>query len=420
MDFYKKDSFKKTVVLICRILLGIVFIFSGYAKAVDPLGGTYKIEDYLSAFGLDFLSPIAFIGSIALSSLEFLLGVCMLLGANMRSTSRLTLLFMCVMTPLTLYIALFNPVSDCGCFGDALKISNWATFWKNVVFITLAIIVFLWYKHSPKLFSQHTEWLIAIYAGLFATALSIYGYINLPIIDFRPYKIGTDIAKSMEVPEGAETDQYKTTLIYQKDGVEKEFTLENYPKDSSWTFVRNESVLIKKGYEPPIHDFTLYNEDGDDLVEQLLEEKGYTFILVSSRIEKAYTNQRDKINALYEYAKANGHKFYCATSTGLEAQELKEYIREANAEYPFVNTDEITLKTIVRSNPGLVLIKDGIIINKWSNKNMPTLEGDLDKIGYASPAYPNDSRTVLISLILFCIPLICIYLVDKGIIKLKK
>ncbi|MFA6780273.1 MAG: BT_3928 family protein [Paludibacteraceae bacterium] len=415
---FLNDTVKKSTVVVFRILLGCVFIFSGYAKAVDPLGGTYKIEDYLTSFGWDFFIPVAFVASILLSALEFLLGICMLLGANIRSTSFLTLLFMCVMTPLTLYIAVFNPVSDCGCFGDALKISNWATFWKNMVFITMAIVVFVWRKYSPNLFSQRTEWMISIYSGFFAIAISIYCFFNLPIIDFRPYKNGTDIVKAMEIPEDAPADKYETTFVYEKDGVQKEFTLDNYPKDdTTWKCVAQNSVLVEKGYEPPIHDLTMEDPDEGDIVDVVLADTGYTFLLVSPRMENAYTNNRKKVNDVYEYAKVNGYGFYGMTSTGLESREMQEYIVEASAEYPFVNTDEITLKTIVRSNPGLVLIKNGVVVNKWSNKNIPTFDKPLDESVHGQIQSPDKTRVVVWSVIAFIIPLVIVYFIDKMISK---
>lgn len=405
---------KRIVVVICQIILGCVFIFSGYAKAVDPYGSYYKIQDYLTAFGWDALLPLAFVAGVLLCAAEFLLGICLLLGANLKTTSILTLIFMAFMTPLTLYIALTDPVSDCGCFGDALVISNWATFWKNIVFSILAIIVYYLRKYSPNLFSQRTDWIIAIYAGCFSICVSLYCLVNLPIIDFRPYKNGTNIPQSMEIPDGAEPDLYETTLIYEKDGVQKEFSMDNYPSnDSSWTFVDSKNVLVKKGYEPPIHDFTMEHPDLGDITEDVVSNPGYTFLLVSHRVEKADTNKRKEIAAIYDYARANGYDFYCMTATGLETKEMEEYkIESGGVEYPFVNTDEITLKTIVRSNPGLVLIKDGVVINKWSNKNMPTFTEPLENSPRGQVQQPNDWRVVFLSLVLFIVPLILVFVID--------
>ncbi|MCQ2232773.1 MAG: DoxX family protein [Paludibacteraceae bacterium] len=417
------DSIKRIIVVVSRILLGLVFVFSGFAKLVDPLGSTYKIQDYLSAMGLDFFAPIALVMGIALATFEFTLGVCLLLGTNIKSTSILSLLMMGFMTPLTLWIAIADPVSDCGCFGDALVISNWQTFWKNIVLSTLAILIFIWRKHSPKLFTERTDWLIAICAGTFSVLLSIYCLLNLPVIDFRPYKNGTNIIQSMEVPEGAEEDEFETLLVYEKDGVQKEFTLENYPKDdNSWTFVDSKNKLIKKGYEPPIHDFSMEHPDMGDITEEVLQNEGYSFLMVCYRVEKAATNKKNEINNIYDFAKQNGYGFYCMTATGLETEEMREFQNEMEwgkdgDGYPFVNSDEITLKTIVRSNPGLVLIKDGVVINKWSNKNMPTFTEPLENTVRGQVQKANEWKVVFKSLLAFLATLALVFAIDWIISK---
>lgn len=419
-----KDSVKKGIVIVVRILLGLVFVFSGFSKLVDPLGSTYKIQDYLAAMGLDFFAPIALVVGIALATFEFTLGICLLLGINMKSTSILTILMMCFMTPLTLWIALKNPVSDCGCFGDALVITNWQTFWKNIVLLSLAVLLFIWRKHSPKLFSYRTDWLISICAGAFSILLSLYCLANLPIIDFRPYKNGTNIIESMEVPDGAEEDEFETTLVYEKNGEQKEFTLENYPKDdTSWTFVDSKNVLIKKGYEPPIHDFSLEHPEMGDITDDVLQNEGYTFLMVCYRVEKANTNKRKEINNIYEFAQENGYGFYCMTATGLETEEMREFKNEmewgkGGEGYPFVNSDEITLKTIVRSNPGLVLIKDGVVINKWSNKNMPTFTEPLENSPRGMVQKANEWKVVFKSMIAFLLTIALVFAMDAIISKI--
>jgi hypothetical protein len=320
------------------------------------------------------------------------------------------------MLPLTLYIAIFNPVTDCGCFGDALIISNWATFWKNVVFTFMIVVVFLWRDYNPQLFTPRTEWLVAIYAGFFALAVSWYTYQNLPIIDFRPYKIGTNIQKSMEIPEGAPKDVWETFLIYSKDGVDQKFTLENYPQDTSWTFVKQESKLIKKGYEPPIHDFKIWNTEMGEITDIIVEGQGYTFLLIMPKVENASTTKHNEINAVYDFARKHGYNFFAVTATGLESKELQEYIVEAGgAEYPFMNADETMLKTVIRSNPGLVLIKDGIVINKWSNKNIPTFDKPLEESEFGQLQLRNNNKTVTYSVIIFIIPILLILGLDHLI-----
>lgn len=419
------DSVKKGIVITSRILLGLVFVFSGFVKAVDPLGSTYKIQDYLAAMGLDFFAPIALAVGIGLAAFEFILGVCLLLGTNLKTTSILTIIMMCFMTPLTLWIAIADPVSDCGCFGDALVISNWQTFWKNIVLMALAILVFKWKEYSPKLFTERTDWLIAICAGCFSVLLSIYCYFNLPIIDFRPYKNGTNLIEAMQIPEDAEEDVIETILIYEKDGVQKEFSLTDYPKDdSTWTFVDSKHEIIKKGYEPPIHDFTMDDPDNGDITEDVLNNPGYSFLMVCYRVEKAVTNNKQKINDIYQFAKENGYGFYCMTATGLETEEMREFKTEmewgkGGEGYTFVNSDEITLKTIVRSNPGLVLIKNGTVVNKWSNKNLPSFDKPLDQSPKGEIQQPNEWSMVFKSILAFLATIALVFGIDWLIKKIK-
>ncbi len=195
---------------------------------------------------------------------------------------------MLVMTPLTLYIALNNPVTDCGCFGDALIISNWETFWKNVVLLVLVVILLFSSAKSRPVFLSGIEWLIiSVFVGI-SVAISLYSYNFLPMIDFRPYKIGANIPEKMKIPEGAPTDKYETTFIYEKNGEQKEFTLENYPKDdSTWVFVDQKTTLISKGYEPPIHNFSIVDQNFDDITEDVLQYKGGTYLVVVYDIQKA-------------------------------------------------------------------------------------------------------------------------------------
>ena len=299
---------KTIIAAICRTLLGVVFVFSGVVKAIDPLGTVYKIEDYLKAFGGFFsdLLPLAEVAAWALIITELLLGVCMVMNVRTKWTSWIALAFYCVMTPLTLYIALTNPVSDCGCFGDAVVLTNWQTFWKNAVLIVLAIILVSLRKHVRQLWSGWME--LVIVATSLAAVLSFMAWTiqHLPVIDFRPYKIGNHLPTLMEYPEDAEADVYEFSFVYEKDGVEETFTLENYPKgDSTWTFVRQESKLIQKGYEPPIHDFEIINADYEDLTWDILESEEPVTLVVMYDIKKTDKKQLAKVEALYENCMMN-------------------------------------------------------------------------------------------------------------------
>jgi len=209
---------------------------------------------------------------------------------------------------------------------------------------------------------------------VFILGVSAYCYRYLPVLDFRPYKIGNNIPELMQIPEGAPVDIYKTTLIYEKGGIIEEFTIENYPsEDSGWTFVRASNILIKKGYEPPVHDFVIRTEAGDDITDEVLSDHGYTFLLIAHKLEKADDANIANINSVYDYAVENGYRFLCLTSS--LPGSIQAWKESTGAEYPFCTTDDTTLKTIIRSNPGLMLIKAGEIINKWPNRKIP---GDAD------------------------------------------
>ena len=356
---------------ISRTLLGLVFIFSGAVKAIDPFGTVYKIEDYLKAFGGFFtdLLPLADVAAAILILLEVVLGVCMVLNVRTQWTSWLALAFYAVMTPLTLYIALNNPVSDCGCFGDAIILTNWQTFWKNVVLITLAFLLVLLRKSVNPLWRGYMEVIIAFIAASITFAFMEYTYRHLPMVDFRPYKIGNHLPTLMEYPEDAEPDQYEFSFVYEKDGVEETFTLENYPKgDSTWTFVRQESKLIKKGYEPPIHDFEIINAEGEDLTWDILESEDPVTLVVMYDLAKADKKQMDKIEALYANCQLSNVNCYILTGSGTD--EIIAFSMEHPTLSDCICTcDPVTLKTIVRANPGAFVLQNGTVIDKYNIRN---------------------------------------------------
>lgn len=405
---------------LCRFVLAFTFIFSGFVKSVDPLGTQYKIQDYLEAFGWSSVIPnfIPLLVSILLGMLEFTLGIYFLFGIRRKLSTALTLLMMLFMTPLTLYLAIKNPVSDCGCFGDAVIISNWATFWKNILLLIGAVSVFKWGNRIIRLVSEKSQWLIAVYTLIFIIGVSFYCLYYLPIFDFRPYKIGTNIPEAMEIPEGAKNNVYESIFILEKDGIKKEFTLENYP-DSTWTFIDSRTILKEKGYEAPIHDLSIMKIDnGEDITEQILQDKGYTFLLIAHRIEEADDSNIDLINEIYDYSIENDYGFYCLTSS-LE-NDIEQWKDKTGAEYPFCLSDDITLKTIIRSNPGLLLLKDGTIYRKWSYNNLPdeyVLNDKLDNIEIGKLVSDSKIHTIINILLWFAIPLLLFIGLDIIIVK---
>lgn len=366
----QKSKIKNHILLIARIIFGLVFLFSGFVKAVDPLGTAYKISDYLEAFSLTPLDFLAFPSALILIATEFTIGFNILFNVHLKATTLIASIFMLIMTPVTLYLALANPISDCGCFGDAIVMTNWQTFYKNVVLCIILIIIAILKDNTRPWLSNWGAWIVTLLPIIISFGISIYCYNLLPILDFRPYKIGNNIIEGMSIPEDAPLDKYETTFFYEKDGVEKAFTLDNYPaEDSTWTFVRQESKLIEQGYVPPIHDFSIVTEDGD-ITDIILEDAGYTLLIISHKVEKASTKNIKCIKSTIANAKKAGANVIWLTSSYTD--EIDNFKTKYGINDTFGATDDITLKTIVRSNPGLVLIKDANIIEKWHHNSLPT------------------------------------------------
>lgn len=409
---------KKIAVNICRALMALTFVFSGFVKAVDPIGTQYKIHDYLSAWGLDAWNAdwLTLTASIALSTAEFFIGMMLLFAIQRRVVSRLALMLMTAMTILTLWIYISDPVSDCGCFGDAITLTNGQTLAKNIVLTAAAIIMAIWPLEMARLIRKNTQWIVINYTVVFILAVSGYSLYYLPQFDFRPYHVGADIKKGMEIPEGAEQPEFVTTFILEKNGQRKEFSLEEYP-DSTWTFIDSRTVQTKKGYVPPIHDFSITTVDeGEDITEEIVADKGYSLLLVSPHLEQADDIHFDEINRLYDYTKQHGYRFLCLTASTEEA--IGRWKDRTGAEYQFANTDETTLKTIIRSNPGLVLLHNGSIKGKWSHNALPDVSPQTPKIeqGGLSGNDRSDTSMAVVMILWFIVPLTLLTIAD-GVVK---
>jgi len=390
----------KYIRFLSRLIVGVVFIFSGFVKAVDPLGSAYKFADYFTAFKLGFLEFLTLPMGIFLSAFELVLGIVLILGYRRRTMFVVLLWFMSFFTLLTLILALFNPVSDCGCFGDALILSNWETFFKNLVLMVFVLILYFSRNKESAGPSAIKEWLVVGSLFVLASLFSFWNYRHLPLIDFRPYDVGTLISEEMEIPEGMPVDEYVTTLIYKnrESGKEVAFTMEDYPKDTlQWEFVTSESKLLKRGYEPPIHDFAIMDEFGYDLVDEILSDEGYSLLLISYDLKNA--DEAALIKAK-EWSQleifASDFSFYAVSAT--TTAEVESISEQLDLGYPFLAGDEIMLKTIVRSNPGFMLLRNGAILGKWAFRDFPHLE-ELDPdwpelLGNASA--PMDEETQLL------------------------
>jgi len=365
---------RKTAVNIARLLLALTFILSGFVKAVDPLGTQYKIHDYLAAIGLASIVPDfgTLASSVILSATEFLLGICLLFAIRRRLVSKILVVLMTVMTLLTLWLAIDDPVTDCGCFGDALVLTNWQTFWKNVVLLAAALIVWRYPLDMPRLISESNQWIVMNYSAFFILVIiagrSLY---TLPQFDFRPYHVGTNLREGWQ--------------------------------------------RMMEGEDSPYTEFFIESTDeGEDITEAVLGSQGYTFLLVAPHLENANDSQFDRLNSIYEYCLENGYQFYCLTAS--TQRGIGRWQDITGAEYPFCNTDETTLKTVIRSNPGLLLLNDGVIIRKWSHNTLPSDE-ELGARLEGSPLgrLPNDNAAEKILWILtwFVLPLVLLTIADR-------
>ena len=411
-----KDRCTTTIVNVCRIAIAITFVLSGFVKAVDPLGTQYKIADYAEAMGLQAYAPdlLTLLASIGISAIEFLLGICLLFAIHRRVASKLIVMLMTVMTALTLWLALANPISDCGCFGDALKLTNWETLWKNVALLIAAIIVS---RHPLRMFrfvSLTNQWIVMNFSTLFILTIAGYSLYKLPPFDFRPYHVGANIKEGMQIPADAEQPQFETTFVMEKNGEVREFTIDNYP-DSTWIFIDSKTVQISEGYVPPITDFSITTADtGEDITDSVLNYKGYTFLLIAPHLENADDSNLDLINQIHDYAVEYGYRFYCLTASGKEG--IDYWTNITGAEYQYYHTDEITLKTIVRSNPGLVLLKDATVISKRSHNDLPTEYDLTDRLENLPLGQINEKpvqQKILIILLWFVLPLFILTVADR-------
>ena len=368
------DRLKSLLVNVCRLLLGAVLVLSGFVKAVDPLGMQYKLQEYAAALPIAVAVPdrLTLLLAVAIPAFEFTLGVLLLFAIRRRVVSRLSLAFMVVMTCITVWTAIAHPVSDCGCFGDAITLTDGESLAKNIVLTACAIVVALRPLRMRRRVTARVQWIIGNYSVLFILITSALSLYYLPLYDFRPYHEGADIRAGMEMPDGAEGPQFRTTFILTKDGQEREFTIDDYP-DSTWTFVDSRTVQTSKGYEPPVHDFAIVrHSDGEDITDEVLDSDGYTFLLVAPLLEQADDANFGDIELIYEYAQESGTRFLCLTASGDDA--IARWQTLTGAEYEFCATDMRTLRTMIRSNPGLMLLHGSTIVKKWSHNALPKAE----------------------------------------------
>lgn len=352
----------KYIVVFSRIFVGVLFIISGLIKLNDPLGFSFKLEEYFSQGVLDlpFLMPYALTISIIVVIVEVVLGIMLLIGYKPRFTVYSLLTMIVFFTFLTFYSAYFNKVTDCGCFGDAVKLTPWESFTKDIILLLFIVILIFGLQYIKPLFKRKLRNAI-ILVSILGCCFFCYHVLNhLPSVDFRPYKIGANINEGMSVPDDAPKAIYEYAWKFNVDGKEEVIvTNGDYPTVAG-EFVGVETTEVQKGYEPPIHDFTI-EKDGEDFTEAILQEPKLV-IVIAYDLAKTNTEAFKKVKQVTDNAIQNGYKVIAMSAS---ADNLSRPLKtKFGLDFDFYFTDETTLKTIVRSNPALLVLNKGTIVQK--------------------------------------------------------
>ena len=369
---------------ISRVLVGGLFIFSGFIKANDPLGFSYKLEEYFEVFkadsGLGIFESFAHIAlplAILLCVSEMALGFMLLIGYRKNLTLGLLLTQIVFFTFLTFYSACYNKVTTCGCFGDFLVLKPWTSFWKDIALLILITLLISGKESIDALFSGLITPSLTLIAIIVSVIFPIHAYRNLPPLDFRAYKIGDNIKDNMKPGAGYEPAVFESGFIYEnlKTHEQKHFDMKNYPWQDTlnWKWIATDNILIHDAINPPkIVDFSITDLDGNDIKDSILNNKDYMFLLVCYDLTKTEDDEtlHAKINDLYKLAESDHVKVLALTAA--DAKQIDDYKHKHQAMYDFANADGIVLKTMVRANPGLILIKDGTVIMNWHHNNFPT------------------------------------------------
>ena len=321
------------VVSACRLLLAATFIFSGIVKGIDPMGMSYKLNAYFDHWGVPFSQDSLMLKGMVLllSAVEFIIGIYMLLGIRRRFTSTAALSFMLFMTALTTYIYIYDPVTDCGCFGEALSLTNGQTLAKNILLLLAAAVCFRWRRYLLRLISERNQWITSLYSWIYIFLLGLYSLHYLPKVDFTSFKEGTDLRKAYFTPDDTTS--------------------------------------------PELLAFDCFNGE-EPATDKILRGKGLTLLLTISDIGTADDGCNDRINDIYDACQDSGYDFYALVNANASASDISRWIDRTGASYPILTAETDILRSMVRSNPGLILLSDGIIQKKWSNNNLPVIDND--------------------------------------------
>jgi len=398
---------------LCRFILAFTLIFSGLVKANDPVGTTYKIQEYISPFvSLGDNVVVWFAGLLVL--IEFLLGIGLLFGICKRMMSRAVFIFVLLMTLITVYVYVYNPISDCGCFGEALKLTNSQTLLKNIILLICASVVLVRPNWQTGFVSDHSSSLVLSYSALFISGVMMFCYLFLPVMDYSPFRIGSNLRETVSVPDSLRP-VYDVKLHYKKGHDNIVIDLDDEEPDSTWEYVQTIRILKKSGKRPKVDNFFVTDSlSGEDLTDDIVYDDGYCFLLVSKDLGEANQNSVNQINSMAEYAQRNGYSFYCLTAG--DSISSSRWAYETAAEYQICTSEENILKAMMHSNPGLILMHDGKIIKKWSTYNMPDAtdqDKSIEELGWDKKGLQNAHRRKTLMMAALVLPLLCIFVIDR-------
>ena len=360
----KGEKWCRLLTVLMRLTVGGIFAFSGFTKGIDPWGTCYKITDYLTALGLEHWTGAALFFAVALSALEFMLGIAIIVGVYRRSSPWIALIFMLVMTPLTLWIAVTGAVPDCGCFGDALHMSNWATFGKNVLLLLGVIYLLMFNRSVPSIYGPAVQWVVIAVSFALMMAVSYYGYFKQPLIDYRPYPVGSRLVSTVSDNNEGEDD---FIFIYSKDGVEQEFSIDSLPdEEEGWEYVTRYharrprgKVIVQNGDGQG--GIAILDEEGNDVTIDVLGDSRRMLMLLFPDLHEVGVVNSYALNELNDAAQVSGIDVVGLTPAS--AEEIDQWQDVSMAGYPIYNMDDSELKMVARGNPAVVYLEDGII--KW-------------------------------------------------------
>ena len=371
----------KALVWFCRIAVGLLFIFSGLIKANDPLGFSYKLQEYFEVFHMMFLNPLALSTAIILCAIEMLLGFALLIGTRINTVAWGLLLLIIFFAFLTFYSAFFKVVQTCGCFGDAIPLTPWQSFSKDLVLLILVSVVFLQRKSIRPLYSSKIEGTLLAFAVVFSFGFGLYTYNFLPVIDFLPYKVGANLPDEMKTPRGAKPDEFELTYNLKNKATgqtkvmtDKEYLKTGIWKDTNWQVVGNpESRLVKVGFTPKIRDLSIQDGQGNDYTKELLNNPFFNLIVVAYDLNNTDDQSINRINALAVNLNEQ-YNIRTVLLTSNSASDAAAFSKIYHLVPEVFYADGVPLKTIVRSNPGVLLMKGGTVMGKWHYHNLPKYE----------------------------------------------